>query len=264
MDEATVFRAGAGLYGGGLLWTPVVLAGAPAVGVSLVALAVGAAGGIVIAGESVSREGIEALEERRSLLAVLGTVPLTYAVATAALAAGAGPLPERAVLVPGVVGTALALAAIVAVFAASRTRRAARALEESETRTPLPPTFEHQQLRRLRPFLLVLTVLPGAGMLWIGPESWTSMLVVAIGGVLALTPSLGQDVTITDRGVVIETRFDSRLLEWNDFRGYYVGTRLTLVRGVWWRQPLAFDCDNLEDRETIADALDRHLPRTGP
>ena len=264
MNESTVFRVSAGLYAGGLLWTPVVLSGAPAIGVSLVALAGGAAGGAILAGPHVSRDRIEALGERRLRLAALWSVPLTYAVATAALAAGAGPFPERAALVPGAIGTALVLAGAVAMLAVSRTRRAARALEESETRVRLPPTFQHQQLRRLRPFLLAATVVPGAGMLWIGPERWTSMLTVLSGGVLALAPSLGQDVTITDRGVVVRTRLDSRLLEWDDFRGYYVGTRLTLVRGVWWRQALEFDCDDLEDRGTITDALDRHLPQTEP
>ncbi|WP_207591035.1 hypothetical protein [Halomontanus rarus] len=264
MYGRSIAAIGAGAYAGGIGATGLVLSAvafdrpSPAIVVSA-ALLLGVLAALAVAG---APHEVERFRHRRRAIPLL-VLPAAGVVATIAVAV------ERSgtVLGPGLVLSIVAFLGWTWLRHGAETRHARRALEDGcERLASLPEIADRTVSRRLRALNAAFGVsLLALGIVAVVRDATYVYLLVALGPLaVALEPR--RSVTLTDRGLLFESRFGAKLLEWSAFGGYYVGDGddpdLVLLRSSGWRDDLTFEGQSEAVDETVVAAVDRYLPRS--
>ncbi|MCU4740805.1 hypothetical protein [Natronoglomus mannanivorans] len=259
-----VAALGAGVYAAGAGATGLVLSAAvfdrPSPWVlASVALLVGI---LVALAVGFAPDRIERFRHRRRAYSLL-VLPVAGAIATLAVAVGS----SGTVLGPGFVLSIAAFVGWTWVVHGAETLHAQRALEEGcERIASLPAVADRTVSRRLRALNAVFGVsLLAFGIVAVVQNATYVYLLVALGP-LAAAFQPRRSVTLTDRGLLFESRFGAKLLEWSAFGGYYVGDgddpELVVLRSSGWRDDLTFEGEHGVVDETVVAAIDRYLPRS--
>lgn len=171
-------------------------------------------------------------------------------------------LGTRAALEPGLAAILVAFVGYGVLRSAAKTLHARRAVDvDGERLAALPEVEDRTPSRRLRTLNAafgVAALAGGAIAIILGESGSVWYLLVALGP-LAAAARTERSVTITDRGLLFESRFRARLLEWSALEGYYLDDDLVVLRPEWWRGHLTFEGSEVDDE--AVDALDRYLPR---
>lgn len=264
MYGRSIAALGAGAYAGGIGATGLALSSvafdrpSPWV-LASVALLVGA---VAMAGVGVRPRSVDRFRHRRRAIPLL-VLPVAGAVATLAVSVRW----SGTVLGPGLVLSIVAFLGWSLIVRGAETLHARRALEDGcERIASLPEVADRTVSRRLRALNAVFGVsLLALGIVAVVRDATYVYLLVALGPLaVALEPR--RSVTLTDRGLLFESRFGAKLLEWSAFGGYYVGDGddpdLVLLRSSGWRDDLTFEGRSEAVDETVFAAIDRHLLRS--
>lgn len=250
---------GLGLYTAGLVALALQIASEAAdLGLSADPLVVGLAVGLVAAFVgAVAVRRLEALCRDRVVARVVA-LPLLGGLGAVVLALGG----TSGALGLGVIGAGTGLLGTFLLRTSVLDHRARRLAGESARLATLPARSDRSWTRWSRAQFWVLGGLwfvIAAGSYAEGSGRWPLHLLLGL-GFLASGLNVPRQPVVTEAGVRFETRFASRLLEWNDVAGYHLDDELVLLRPQWWHGDVPFDADEV-DAEAV-EAIDRFLPRS--
>lgn len=254
---------GTACYVAGVLGVPAVLVAAlltGSLGVALLgAAAVGALAGLVAVATPRRLEPV-----RRVTVSLRLAAPPVAGALLVVIAALAAPGP---VLGAGLAAAVVAVVGLFVLRSGAGTHHARRVVGDAEPMAALPAPAGRTSVARQRLLnagagviwlvLAVGAVLEGDGLAEL-TSPWTAF--AAVLGVAFLLAALagGRSLAVADAGVLATAPLSARLVEWDEFAGYYRGDRFVLVRS----EPLAPDL--VFDRDAVtADAfavLDESLP----
>lgn len=259
MFGRTAAALGAGTYAGGVTASLLVLV-ALETGVTPTATAAVAVALATLVAAGV-RFGVAPRRLERCRRYRVGTVPLALPVASGGAVLAIGLSGTPAAVEPGFAGALVAFVGYAVLASVAKTLHARRSVREGRRLASLPEVSDRTPSRRLRALNAVFGALLFGGALvglLRGESGWSVYLLVSLGP-LAVATETERSVTVTDRGLLFESRFGAKLLEWSTLEGYYRGTNLVVLRSEWWRDHLEFEGSAVDD---AVDALDRYLPQT--
>lgn len=216
-----------------------------------------AAGLLAAAGGALAVERVEAVRRGRTAIA------LPAALFVGVVAVVVGSLHHGwDVLAPGTTAAVVAGAGWAILRWAARDHAARRLTSDARTLASLPELADRVAstgARAVNAAIGAAYLLFAIGTYAEGSGWWPLLAVVGL-GFLLVGLGTSRRITVTEAGVLFESRTASRLVEWEVLEGYYLGDDLVVLRPEWWRSDLVFDGEAV-DREAI-DALDRYLPRS--
>lgn len=162
------------------------------------------------------------------------------------------------------VGVSAVVPGVIAVGLANRTRQRRRlaAARTHVTFTARPPPSVRRQLKLAVSVLFGMALVVPVGITVVTSGSFSMTDFVWLPGLLPTWLMIfrnedGREIAVTDEGL----RVEQALHEWDTFAAYErTDEALTLTRPAWYRSTQSFDLDDIDDPETVIDALSRYLP----